>query len=212
MNLSVSPVLGVVRRGTRHSCAVRLCLLSLCLVLCAHGGRLGVARPRAVSQRASAWVWRWELGVCDSDCVECVFFASIDDSNFCSSITRQIRHPSSPIKCTQSTAHTMQARLPPVYHLRALTQPPRRSRRYRQGSQSRPRIALSRSLSGTGGRRVGVGRPCLYSWHAARATRGAPHPTIPDPKPTRTNRIGPRRPLASSACAPHSVMGCAVCT
>ena len=71
MNLSVSSVLGVVRRGTRHLCAVRLCLLSLCLVLCAHGGRLGVARPRAVSQRASAWVWRWELGVCD--CVEYVY-------------------------------------------------------------------------------------------------------------------------------------------
>ena len=73
-------------------------------------------------------------------------------------------------------------------------------------------VLHSLALSGTGGRRVGVGRPCLYSWHAARATRGAPHPTIPDPKPTRTNRIGPRRPLASSACAPHSVMGCAVCT
>ena len=209
MNLSVSSVLGVVRRGTRHSCAVRLCLMSLCLVLCAHGGRLGVARPRAVSQRASAWVWRWELGVCD--CVECVFFASIDDSIFCSSTTRQIRHPSSPIKCTQSTAHTMQARLPPVYHLRALTQPPRRSRRYRQGSQSRPRIALSRSLRhGRPPRRCRS--PLFVLLHAARATGGAPHPTIPDPKPTRTNRIGPRRPLASSACAPHSVMGRAVCT
>ena len=122
---------------TRVPCASVFCP---CVSCCARTAAVSASRVRVPCRSARP------RGSGAGSWVSVILIVSSVYFLLCSSITRQIRHPSSPIKCTQSTAHTMQARLPPVYHLRALTQPPRRSRRYRQGSQSRPRIALSRSL------------------------------------------------------------------
>ena len=212
MNLSVSSVLGVVRRGTRHSCAVRLCLMSLCLVLCAHGGRLGVARPRADCRVAARVRVGLGSGSWVSVIVSSVYFLLRSTIRFFAA-QLHVKYDIHPVRSNAHKVRLTRCRhaCPPCI----ICEPSLNRPAAPVDIVKAPRAAHvlhSLALSGTGGRRVGVGRPCLYSWHAARATRGAPHPTIPDPKPTRTNRIGPRRPLASSACAPHSVMGCAVCT